>query len=134
MRIVIDSNVWISALVFGGNPRRIFEQVVANGWTIVASEEIYTEIRRVLVTKFDNFLEDFDIFQAILRPYIEIIKLGGVKVTLCRDEDDNRVIETATIGNAGYIISGDKDLLVLENFERAEILTPTDFISKKIDR
>jgi putative PIN family toxin of toxin-antitoxin system len=128
VRIVIDSNVWISALVFGGNPRRIFERVINDGWTIVVSEEIFTEVRRVLSVKFIDFLEDFDSFQAILQPNIDKVKLGSLKITACRDEDDNRVIETAVIGDASHIISGDKDLLVLNNYEKIVVMTPTNFL------
>jgi len=128
VRIVIDSNVWISALVFGGNPRRIFEHVIANGWTIVASEEIFTEVRRVLSVKFSDFSEDFISFQTILQPHTDLVRLGKIKITECRDEDDNRVIETAVIGSATHIISGDKDLLVLESYDKIIIMTPTDFL------
>lgn len=132
MRIVIDSNVWISALVFGGNPRRIFEKVVSDGWVVVASEEIFTEVRRILNTKFSDFSEDFISFQTILQPYTDVVKLGEIKITECRDEDDNRVIETAVIGSADYIISGDKDLLVLGKYKNIAITAPTEFLEKKL--
>lgn len=128
MRIVIDSNVWISALVFGGKPRQIFERAIADGWTIIVSEEIFTEVRRVLNAKFADFVDDFESFQAILQPYMIKVRLGRVRVTASRDEDDNRVIETALIGSAAYIISGDKDLSVLLKYKQIVIFTPTDFI------
>lgn len=128
MRIVIDSNVWISALVFGGKPRQIFERVVTDGWTIVVSEEIFTEVRRVITIKFGDFLDDFEDFRAILQPYTDKVRLGEIKVVACRDEDDNRVIETALIGNTHYIITGDKDLLVLSKYNSIAILKPSDFI------
>ncbi|MGB4420748.1 MAG: putative toxin-antitoxin system toxin component, PIN family [Candidatus Saccharimonadales bacterium] len=130
MKIVIDSNVWISALVYGGKPREIFEKVVANGWVIVVSEEIFTEIRRVLNTKFKDFIEDFEVFQSILRPYLIEVKLGSVKVSKCRDVDDNVVIETALIGDVVCIISVDKDLLDLKNYENVLIASPSDFLEK----
>jgi putative PIN family toxin of toxin-antitoxin system len=128
VRIVIDSNVWISALVFGGKPRRIFERVVADGWTIIASEEIFTEVRRVLAVKFSDFVEDFESFQAVMQTYIIKIKLGSIRVVVSRDEDDNRVIETAIIGDASHIITGDKDLLVLLEYNQIDIITPTEFL------
>ena len=59
MRIVIDSHIWISALVFGGKPRCIFERAVVDGWTIITSEEIFTEVRRILTAKFVDFVDDF---------------------------------------------------------------------------
>lgn len=127
MRIVIDSNVWISALVFGGKPRCIFERAVYEGWTIVTSEEIFTEVRRILVNKFADFVDDFESFQKIIQARTDKVELGSIRVKVCRDEDDNRVIETALIGDAAYIITGDKDLLVLKKYEGIDILTPSDF-------
>jgi uncharacterized protein len=128
VRVVIDSNVWISALVFGGKPRRIFERVVADGWTIVVSEEIFTEVRRVLAAKFDDFAEDFESFQAVMQPNIIKAKLGSIRLAVSRDEDDNRVIETAVIGDASHIITGDKDLLVLSRYNQIDIVTPAEFL------
>jgi putative PIN family toxin of toxin-antitoxin system len=128
VKIVIDSNVWISALVFGGKPRRIFERAIVEGWTIVVSEEIFTEVRRVLTDKFADFVDDFEGFQALLRPYTTIVQLGRIRVVISRDEDDNRVIETAIIGNASHIITGDNDLLVLLKYKKISILTPSNFL------
>lgn len=128
MRIVIDSNVWVSALVFGGKPRHIFERVIADGWTIIVSEEIFTEVRRVMTAKFADFVDDFESFQAVLQPYTVKVQLGSIKVSACRDEDDNRVIETTLIGDASHIITGDKDLLVLSNYKKVTILRPSDFL------
>ena len=128
MKIVIDSNVWISALVFGGNPRRIFERAIVEGWTIVVSEEIFTEVRRVLTDKFADFVDDFESFQVVLQPYITKVQLGSIRVSVCRDEDDNRVIETALIDNASHIITGDNDLLVLSKYKKISIISPSDFL------
>ena len=79
-------------------------------------------------TKFKDFIEDFEAFQSILRPYLIEVKLGSIKVSKCRDEDDNIVIETALIGDAVCIISGDKDLLDLMEYERLPIINPSDFL------
>ena len=129
MRIVIDSNVWISALVFGGKPRHIFELVITDGWTIIVSEEIFTEVRRTLNDKFDDYVDDFAIFQAVLQPYTTKVQLGSVKVSASRDQDDNRIIETALIGNASYIVTGDKDLTIISKYNNIKILTPTEFLN-----
>lgn len=127
--IVIDSNVWISALVFGGNPRRVFEQVIQASVSIVISPEIETEIRRNLYAKFPDFIEDFDELLYILRNHIQYVKLGLVEVTASRDADDNRVLETALLGRANYIVSGDNDLLSLVNYSDVTIITPTNYLA-----
>ncbi len=134
MRVVIDSNVWISALVFGGNPRLIFTRAVTENWEIIVSEEIFTEVRRVLGNKFSTFSDDFEEFVLVMSSRLTYIKLGKVKIDACRDEDDNRVLETAILGSASYIVSGDKDLLDLRAYEKVEILNPKDFLKIKSDR
>ena len=129
MLIVIDSNVWISAIVFGGTPRRLIEKIVRDGDSIVVSEEIFTEVRRVLSVKFNDFKADFENLKAILQLYIIKVDLGQIRISVCRDEDDNRVIETAIIGQAEVIVTGDKDLLVLLKYDEITIQKPTDFLN-----
>lgn len=129
MRIVIDSNAWVSAIVFDGNPRKILEQAVERGFTIVSSEEIYTEVRRILSTKFPDFVHEFEQLLAVLQPLIHPVRLGSLHINVSRDHDDNRVLETAVIGKAEYIISGDKDLLVIETYDSIMIVNPLDFLS-----
>lgn len=134
MRIVIDSNVWISALVFGGKPRQIFERAIKGDYVIVVSEEIFTEVRRVISEKFTDFIDDFEAFQTAVNPRLVMVKLGSVRVSVSRDKDDNRVIETAIIGGASHIISGDKDLLVLSKFKNIEMITAVDFLDNTFKR
>lgn len=130
MRVVIDSNVWISALVFGGNPRKVFKSIIDNGWTIVVSEEIFTEIRRILGIKFIEFLDDFKLFQKLLEPCISKVELGRIKVAISRDKDDNKIIETALAGNASFIITGDNDLLVLVKYKKLTIISPSEYLNE----
>lgn len=129
MKTVIDSNVWISALIFGGRPRQVFESVVRNGWTLVLSEEIITEVRRIIKKKFANFVDDFETFLLIMGPYISVVKIGESKVFICRDNDDNQVIETAVAGVADFILTGDKDLLVLGKYNQIIITDSSSFIA-----
>ena len=128
MRIVIDSNVWISALVFGGNPRRVLERCVQNGIGIVLSEAIITEVRRNLGQKFADFLPDFEALLVALDSRIVYVTLGELDINVSRDPDDNRVLETAVLGGAEYILSGDKDLLSLTSYDTIRIVAPGVFL------
>lgn len=129
MRIVIDSNVWISALVFGGNPRQVLERCVQEGIGIVLSEAIITEVRRNLGRKFADFLPDFEALLAALDTRLVHVTLGSIDIQASRDTDDNRVIETAVLGEAAYIVSGDKDLLSLITYDGIPIVAPASFIT-----
>lgn len=124
MRVVIDSNVWISALVFGGQPRRVLELCASYGHDIVLSPEIITETRRVVAAKFVDFAIELEALLAVLALRTRMTTLGAVRVGVCRDPDDNRVLETALLGQAGYIISGDRDLLSLGKYEQIGIVSP----------
>ena len=62
MKIVVDSNVWISALVFGGNPRKVIECVLQNNHMLVVSPTLLKEIRHNIRSKFPGFSQDFEAF------------------------------------------------------------------------
>ena len=126
--IVIDSNVWISALIFGGNPGKILKLFVDNKVEVVMSEEIITELRRIIINKFPLFVNSLNLLEASLRKDTVFVQLGSITIDASRDVDDNRILETAYIGKAKYIISGDKDLLVLKKYEDIKILSPVDFL------
>ena len=126
--IVIDSNVWISALIFGGNPEKILKLFIDNKVEVVMSEEIITELRRIIINKFPLFVNSLNLLEASLRKDNVFVQLGSITIDASRDVDDNRIIETAYIGKAQYIISGDKDLLVLKKYEDIKILNPSDFL------
>jgi len=126
-RLVIDSNVWISALVFGGQPRAVIDRVVQAGYTIVLSEYITAEVRRSLQRKFPDFLEDFEALLVALEQRIEVTPLGSITINASRDPDDNRILETAVLGAADTIISGDNDLLALRSYEGIVIMDPSSF-------
>jgi hypothetical protein len=123
-RLVVDSNVWISALVFGGQTRKVFERIVQNGDDLIVSEAIYSEVRRILHRKFPEFVLDFEGLLVALLPRIIKVELGSITIEVCRDPNDNLVLETAVIGRTTVIVSGDKDLLVLKTYQGIHILTP----------
>ena len=129
MRVVIDTNVFISAIVFGGKPRRVINLVADDSVTLIMAEAIITEIRRIIVSKFPNFLEDLMRVEKLLEQDAEWVKLGFNTERITRDPNDDKFIETAVIGSCHYIISGDKDLLDLKEYMGIKILSPAGFLS-----
>lgn len=129
--LVIDSNVWISAVVFGGTPKAVIDLMIQMSSSIVLSEHISSEVRRKLNQKFPEFLIDFDDLLLGLWPKIRGVALGTVTIDVCRDPEDNRILETAVLGYADYVISGDKALLPLSNYNDIAIVTPTEFINRQ---
>ncbi len=115
VRAVIDTNVWISSLLNPlGFPAQIRKAFVEGAFTAVVSEPILEEIahslarpriRRKYAVTDENILE----FLILINERAEHVSLPG-SVKICRDKDDDAVIETAIQGSARYIVSRDDDL------------------------
>jgi putative PIN family toxin of toxin-antitoxin system len=127
--VVIDTNVWVSALQFGGRytaPIRSIEKVLR--WhTLATSLEINAEIRRILMEKFQWSSDDAQrLIAAYLKRAIHVTLSGATHV--CRDPKDDMVLECAVVSGAQFIVSGDKDLLALDSYHGIRIVTPAEFL------
>ena len=128
MRVVCDTNVFVSALVFGGKPRRFLE-FARKEFLLVVSEPLLQELRRILTSKF-GWTEE-----RVLPVVREIARFAesvapAIDVRVCRDPDDDRILEAAIAGKADIIVSGDADLLSLKTFRGVEILSVVDFLAR----
>ena len=116
MKIVIDTNVVISGTFFKGNPRRIIEAVADKRFDAFASTEIIREYREI----FDEMIErkQGKADHHVLDPFISRLSIiePESEIRICRDPDDDKFINCAVDSKALYIVSGDKDLLVLEQY------------------
>lgn len=128
MKIVIDTNVMISAVFFGGQPRKLIEHLFKDDFSAFVSPEIvqeyietYNEIHRKYSDKGNP---------DILRKIVEKSKMifPEVKISVCRDSDDDKFISCAVEGKCLYIVSGDNDLLSLKTVENVEIITVSEFL------
>ena len=126
--VVIDSNVWLSGLVFGGQPGKILKLFVDGRILVTTSAELLSELRRKITEKFPLFIPHLDLLEASILKDGTTVKLGSQTIVVSRDPDDNKFIETAVIGNCDYIISGDKDLLTLKSYDQIKIVSPTEFL------
>jgi len=130
LRIVIDTNVVISALCFPISTPRIAFDLAREKSDILCSEECFSEIQSVLNRKkFDQYI-DRELREEFLNKYKEILVFIEIvtKIRECRDHKDNKFLELALDGNAEIIISGDKDLLELDPFSGIRILDPVKFL------
>lgn len=130
MRIVIDTNVLISGVFFGGFPRKILSTVVEQKITACATAEIINEYEEIVQEMINR--KQGHINKAILSPLIKTMEIIDPvsRVEICRDPDDNKFLECAKDSHALYVVSGDKDLLVIEQFENIQIMTAKDFCEK----
>ena len=130
MRIVIDTNVIASAVFFGGKPYQLLRYIMEDRLDVVASKEIvdeYEDIVLRLKQKYPSISTRIPL-QSILAKF-EIIRVTS-DIHVSRDPDDDKFISCAVDGECLYIVSGDKDLLSLEDYGDIEILTVVDFLNR----
>lgn len=128
IKLVLDSNVIISGIVFGGKPRKLLQHVIEGGLELYLSKEIINEVIEILRKKFkyphrmllavDNELAS-----------IWIIVEPDIKVDfITEDEDDNQIFECALSAECDYIVSGDHHLLSIKNHQSIEIKSVSEFL------
>ena len=130
MIVVIDSSVLVSALHFAGRngtPRLALEKAMSES-LIATCAEIENETRRILTVKFqwDSARANAELQRVLARSTLVQLR-GNVKV--CRDPADDMVLECALRAKADLLISGDRDLLVLRQFEGTKIITPAQYVA-----
>lgn len=132
IRAVVDTNVTVSGLLFGGIPLKIIHAALARRFTWVTSPVLMNEIERVM--RYDKFGLSFHEVQILTAPIFGIADVIVPIETLDaipRCPADNRVLECAIEGDCSYIVSGDRrDLLSLKNFRHVDILTARQFLDK----
>ena len=130
-RVVIDTNVFISALLNPlGTPKKVINIAVSQ-FTILQSEATYQELAtRISKNKFDRYLEKtdrLDFLLAIKNKSLFVDILHETKI--CSDLYNNKFLELAVSGMAQYIITGDNDLLILNTYQGIPIITPAEFLA-----
>ncbi len=129
-RVVIDTNVFISALLNPlGTPKKVINIAVSQ-FTILQSEATYQELAtRISKNKFHKYLEKDDRldFLSSLKNRSLFVDIWH-ETRVCSDLDDNKFLELAVSGMAQYIITGDKELLILNTYQGIPIITPAEFL------
>jgi len=132
MNIVIDTNVVISAILFGGEPGKLIDLWKKGQITPLITEEIMAEYIRVLAyPKFKLSEEEINyIIHREILPFFKVVKSKPGPSIIKKDPDDDKFIQCAEAGKAKFIISGDRHLLALKSHSGIEILTPAQFLPK----
>ena len=131
MRIVLDTNVFISGIFFTGPPYQILKAWRDGRVQLLISPSILDEYQRIgaeLALKFRDV--DLKAFLDLLTVQAEIVLAPTLPPVIHDDPSDDKFLEAAVAGNASYIISGDKHLLTLSEFQGIQILKPRDFAQR----
>jgi putative PIN family toxin of toxin-antitoxin system len=129
LRVVVDTNVYISAIFWGGKPRRLIDLGRDDKIQIFTSEEIEQEISDKLMTKFGLNADDAGRVMADFSTFTKSIRVSRRIHVVKDDPDDNKFIECAVECGAEFIISGDKHLLRMKKYKGinmgSELTKPT---------
>lgn len=130
LKVCIDANVYISALAFGGKPSKVIELAVARKFNLITSSAILNEVKRNLVNKLELKENDVQEFLDEILLISDIYEPSGI-VKLIPHPKDTLVLETAMLGNADILVTGDrKDLLPLKVFHGIIIEPPSAFLER----
>ena len=132
MNIVVDTNIIISGIFFGGNPKRIINAILDSKVNAYISKEILNEYFEIINEMMFSKGESIDLsFISLLIDRFNIIETTS-KIDISRDPDDNKFIECAVDSNSIYIVSGDDDLLSIKNYHNIEIITAKEFCERHL--
>ena len=134
MRIVLDTNVWLSATFWEGEAYKLIKTIEKRNIGIVVTKKILLEIAEVLnkEAKFQKFIKNRKIaIGDLLRTITSMGKLvdSKTKLSIVKEHiSDNRILESAVDGKAEYIVSYDNHLLKLKEYKHIKILNPAQFV------
>jgi uncharacterized protein len=130
LRVVLDTNVFLSGFIFGGNCDRILRMAMKYRFNLLISPSIILEIREKLETKFKADKERVETnLKAMFKVADLICPNESEKITSkLNDKDYEKILRATKTGKADFIVTGDKHLLVLKRFGQTKIVTPSQFL------
>lgn len=130
MRVVLDTNVIISAVLFDGVPEQTVLSILGGSHILVLSPFVIEETSRILKDRFDAQPNNIKLLQRLLSKADIVYPEDGF-INELDDDPDNRVLETAVSGKADYIVTGDKLMLGLEQFQDIKIIKPAEWLGRE---
>ena len=130
MKVVFDSNILIAALLLpGGRAEAAVANILDGVDDLVISRPIIHEVLSVLASKFSRDKEELSRVAVVLGELGRIVEPSR-RLYVLRDEPDNRILECAVEGNAEAIVTGDKAMLAIGEYEGIRLVTLADYLKK----
>ena len=128
MRLVFDTNVYVSAFVIPGSRSDLaFRLALRGAFELIVSREILAELRGKLASKFGLEERELDRVERTILGVAVLVE-PEVELGVLRDEPDNRILECAVVAGASAIVTGDRHLLRLRTYEGIGIMTVSELL------
>ena len=135
MKIVLDTNVFISGVFFGGPPYQILDAWRNGKVDIILSEEIFEEYQRVAKELSRQFKEvDISMFLDLITVNAIWVEAPQLPINISDDPDDDKFLSCALASKTKIIISGDKHLLVVSGYRKIEVVKPGAFVERHLKK
>ncbi len=132
--VVFDTNVLVSAFQFGGSPAQLLDMARAGKLNAATSPSILNELTRILGEKFGWPENDLQKAVGIIKRCMTLVE-PTIKLNVVKDDPkDDHIIECAVAAGADAIITGDKDLLRMREFQEIKMMQVAEFLSQQIGR
>ena len=125
-RVVLDSNVYISALVFGGVPQQVLDLIYSQGLPLYISPSIMDEVSGTLAAKFDWTKQELEMFLPPLWQRCIVIK-PTIRIEVCADPADNHVLECAQAARADFLVTGNAKHFP-KSYKTIKVISPRQFL------
>ena len=131
MRVVFDTNIFVSALVISGSQaeKAVFS-ILDGADTLLLSKPILDELLSTLARKFSRDTEALSQVAVMLTEMAELVKPKST-AQVFKDDPDNRILECAESGQADVIVTGDKEMLLLKQYQGIPLISLRDYLARK---
>jgi len=130
MKLVFDTNIFISAFVISGSQaEKAVLRIIEGRDVLLLSKGILDEVLTVLSTKFSRDKEEISRVAVILSEMAEWVE-PSEKIKVLHDDPDNRILECAVDGNSDTIVTGDKELLKLREYKKTRIISLKEYLEE----
>ena len=135
MKFVLDTNVLISGIYFGGIPGKILEAWDARRFQLLVSTEILQEYLNVAERLADRYAGvEYESILGLIIQNAELVQPSKLPEPVSTDPDDDKFLACALAGESTTIVSGDSDLINVSGYCGIEVLTPKAFVSECLDQ
>jgi putative PIN family toxin of toxin-antitoxin system len=128
VRVVFDTNIFISALVIPGSlAEKAILKIIEEKDSLLISTDIIDEVLSVLSSKFGRDREELSHVAVVLSEIAELVKPTR-RVKIFKDDPDNRILECAIYGEANLLVTGDKEILQLREYKGVKIMSLREYL------